>query len=121
MKTTEGGWAGIREWNPTYKGNHRPTWFKEKVRLLNLLKGNAYKPFYELNIYGWGSGWDHTGSIKIDGELHRAVYSMPYGNNDESMQKFADEHYMGLEIQDVSPWAAGTKLYIFRKNKNQNI
>jgi len=120
MKITEGGWAGLREWNPSYRANHRPAWFKDKVRLLNKLKTGVYKPWEELNISRVGSGWDHTGSISICGEFDRAVYSMPYGNHDESMQKFADEHYMGLDIQDSSPWNTATRLYIFRKNNKEN-
>ena len=50
MKTTEDGWAEIRKWNPTYKANHRPTWFKEKVRLLHQLKDGEYKPLTRIMV-----------------------------------------------------------------------
>lgn len=108
------GYEAMGQWNPTYRFAHWPAWFKKKISLRRQLQSGYYEtPSYK-DFTREYSGWDHPGSIALRDEPRRAVFNMPYGDCDENMIRFANDHCMELHICKTSPWHPNARLYVFK-------
>lgn len=120
MNTPLNGDEAVRQWNPTWRMDHIPVWFKKAIRE-KAIREDDWEPSVS-NTWEFlpSKIFDHVGSIfHLNEESPRKkvweFVAMPYNRDDAFAQSFADSINCEVTCSPVGPWHPKTSLYVFKE------